>query len=253
MSDFVEGLPARQDEAASALRAAFEAADERFAPANLKAAAQAPSPVSFAPRPPGPKHFKPADPEGDSPTKGWDPLDPTIAETETGFVDPIAQAREQGYAEGAAAAALDALRATERDVALVSGIADALRAAKWVDRTALANQLRDTVLALVRRIVGEIDIPADLLAARISEAVAMIADRAEAATLKMNPADLALVSGKLGPGIKAVADPAIACGSFTIEAADTRIEDGLRTWLEQLTQVIDRVAVPTPGPADHAG
>jgi len=250
MSDFTAGLSARQDPAASALRIQVAAAAAGFVPADLAANAGAPpadAPVSFSPRSPAPKHFSPADPEGESPTKGWDPLKPDVAEAEGAFVDVVAEAREQGYAEGVAAARLEMLRAAERDVALVTGIADALRAANHIDRDGLARSLREVVLALACRVVDEAGISADRLAKRIDAVVALIADQVDRAVLRLNPDDIALLDGKLGAAIAVSADPGIERGGFAIEAPATVIEDGPSLWAEQLAHALDQVAVPDAG------
>lgn len=251
MSDFTAGFASRHDAAARALHQAFSSNDDSgFAPADLKRLAGAAEqrgsgPVSFSPQPVGPRHFKPADPGGDHPTKGWDPLDPAVQTSEQNFVDPIVQAREQGYAEGVAAASMDVLRASERDAALVAGLADALGANARIDRVQLAAQLRQAVLMLVTKLVGDIGVAPELLTRRIEAATALLADSAESALLRMHPDDVALVDGKLGPTVFAIADAGIERGGFALESASTVIEDGPALWLEQLAHAIEHVAEPT--------
>ena len=53
-----------------------------------------------------------------------------------------------------------------------------------------------------------------------------------------------LVEGKLPTTLFAVGDASIARGSFVLESASTIVEDGPDRWLDQLTQAIERVAVP---------
>src|SRR3546814_16503454 len=72
---------------------------------------------------------------------------------------------------------------------------------------------------------------------------------AESALLRVNPADVALLDGKLPKNVFAAGDEGVQRGAFVLEAASTIVEDGPDLWLEQLGQAIDRIAVPTIGRA----
>ena len=113
-----------------------------------------------------------------------------------------------------------------------------------LDRDRVATQLRQTVLLLVGKLVGEIGISPDLLAGRIESATELLADSAEAALLRLHPDDVALIEGTLPKSIFAAGDPNVARGSFVLESASTIVEDGPAMWLDQLASAIDRVAVP---------
>ena len=181
-----------------------------------------------------PRHFSPADPAA-RPTAGWDPFDPAPA----AIPDPIAAARAAGYAEGLAAAVAE----RERDMGLVADLTRSLDGAQ-LDREALARRLRQTVLYLVARLVGESGVSAERLAERVTAATDLLADQSESAMLRLNPADVALIEGRLPPTIFAIGDVAVERGGFVMEAASTIVEDGPAIWLEQLAAAIDRVAVP---------
>jgi flagellar assembly protein FliH len=84
----------------------------------------------------------------------------------------------------------------------------------------------------------------DILAARITAAVDLLADSAESALLRLHPDDVPLVQGKLPATIFPVGDPHVTRGSFVIESASTIVEDGPDIWLEQLALAIDRVPIP---------
>jgi flagellar assembly protein FliH len=127
---------------------------------------------------------------------------------------------------------------------LGEALAGALAGAERFDRERVAQQLRQTVLALVARLVGEVGVSGELLAGRIAAAVDLLADAAESALLRLNPADLPLVEGLLPGTIFAAGDAEVARGSFVLESASTIVEDGPEQWLEQLGQAIERVAVP---------
>ncbi len=252
---FAAGLAARCDAGAAARLGAMQGG---FAPIDLAGsaasdpvpesvgfeprprgfAAQSASPKSFKPEAAKPKHFKPAEAE-DKP-EAWDPRD-----ADSGFVDPIARARAEGFAEGVAHA--EALRTgdEDRDATLVAGIAAALASPERIDRERLAQQLREAVVLLARKLVGETGVAADRLAGRIVAAADMIADTAEAAVLRVHPEDAALLKEHLPPTLCPVADAAVARGHFVLESAATIVEEGPELWLEQLSAAIERVPLPS--------
>lgn len=247
---FVAGFAARHDGAATALARAF-------APAGGFAAvpvgpADAPAPVSFSPQAPrgagtGPRHFSPADPAV-NPTAGWDPLDPTPVVTPApepaSAHDRIAEARDEGYAAGLAAARAAVHEAGERDRALLAGIVDQLGRGRAIDRDALAEQLRETVMTLVSKVVGEVGVSPDLLAGRVTAAVDLLADKAESALLRVHPDDVPLLEGRLPATVFAAGDPAVPRGGFVLETASSIVEDGPALWLDQLSRAVDRVGLP---------
>ncbi len=242
---FVAGMAARHDAAALAMRAAFPIA-ATFAPADLRQRAATRGPVAFRPQNAGlqnggPKHFSPADPDT-NPTAGWDPMD--AAAEPSGFIDPLAAAHADGYAEGLAAAAAAAQAEAERDRAFGTALAAAIGSGDRIDRERVAQQLRQTVMHLVGKLVGEIGVSPELLGARIATASDLLADKSESAMLRVHPDDVALLEGHLPKTIFAVGDATLARGSFVLESASTIIEDGPELWLEQLTSAIDRVVVP---------
>ncbi len=243
MSEFTAGFSSRGQGVAEALKAAFAPRVAGFAPADLRDRV-ARGPVSFAPQAAGeagPRHFTPADPDT-NPTEGWDPFE--AAATATPFVDPIEAAQSAGYAEGVAAAQAELAVTGERDRTLLASLAQALQSDDRIDRDAVAQRLRQTVLFLVTRLVGEVGIAPDLLARRIEAATDLLSDAAESAILHVHPDDVALLEGKLPRQIFAVGDASLTRGSFQLESAATIVEDGPELWLEQLAHAIDRVAVP---------
>ncbi len=247
MSEFVAGFGGRLDSAARALHAAFDdAAIATFESFDLKARASGGRrPRSFSPAGEGgPRHFTPLDPDS-NPTQGWDPFtaDGGTPEAE-GFVDPIAAAHAAGRAEGHAAALAESAADAGRDRALGEALGEALKGVTRFDRDRVARQLRQTVLALVGQLVGDIGISGELIAGRIAAAVDLLADSAESALLRMHPDDVALVEGRLPKTLFAVGDAGVARGSFVLESASTIVEDGPDQWLTQLGQAIERVAVP---------
>ena len=265
MSDFVAGFSARQDAAAAALQQAF-APPGGFARSDMAGLGigLGSGPISFRPRSPvpgdegepasdatiRPRHFHPANRQDDA-AEGWDPFaacqDPVAPDAPT---DPIEAARAaahaEGYAQGVDAATREyqaLLEGQARDGQLVDGIAQAM--ASRIDRNLMAGQLRQTVMALVTRLVGEVGIDADRLTTRIEGAIDLLAESHESAMLRVHPDDVALLQGRLPQTIFPVGDPNVERGGFVLESASTIVEDGPRQWLDQLAQVIDKVPVPS--------
>lgn len=236
MSEFVPGLAARQGSAGIA-----EALQRAFAPpAGFAARAVAPRDAAAMVEP---RHFSPAEP-GHNPTEGWDPFDASQDVTPKPFVDPVAAAHDAGYAEGFAAARAKAEAASQQQAALLKQVSDALSAGAHFDRERMAGHLRQTVLHLVTKMIGDAGIAPDILAGRIEAATDMLADSAESAILRLHPDDVALVEGKLPKTVFPIADTAVQRGGFVIESASTIVEDGPDLWLEQLAAAIDRVPIP---------
>jgi len=238
---FTAGFIARHNAAAEALHRAFSMGERMFAPADIKErAGTRRRPAESAP----PRHFSPADPDS-NPTEGWDPFAADEGGQESdGFVDPIAAAHDMGYAEGKAAGLAEAAATALHERQLIEAIAAELRTAGHLDREAIAAQLRQTVMLLVGRLIGEVGVDADLLTRRVEAATEMLADGAESALLRVNPDDLPLLEGRLPKTVFAAGDAAVERGSFVLESASTIVEDGPDLWLEQLSQAIDRVALP---------
>jgi flagellar assembly protein FliH len=233
-SDFAPGLAGRHRAAAHILQRAFSE-PVGFAPADVTRMGSRQEMVE-------PKHFSPADPNS-NPTEGWDPL--TADQPKPGpFADPIAAAHKAGFEEGRATALAESEEAKAREAALLDQVSTALAAGAHFDRERMAGQLRQTVLHLVTKLVGEVGIAPDVLAGRISTAIEMLADSAESVLLRLHPDDVALVEGKLPATIFPVGDPNVARGGYVIESASTIVEDGPDLWLEQLAAAIDRVPIP---------
>ena len=228
MSEFQAGFAARHSAAAHLLQQAFAPAPITFAPVAIGSATR-------------PRSFSPADPAND-PTAGWNPLDPHQPPSD--FLDPVQAAHAAGFAEGQAAAAIAIEEIGTRDKRLLADLAVALAAAGRVDRERVARHLRQTVMLLVAKLVGESGVSPDLLAARVTAATELLADAAESAMLRVNPADVALLEGRLPDTVFAVGDAAVQRGAFVLESASTVVEDGPELWLEQMAAAIDQVALP---------
>ena len=246
--DFAAGFVARHDPKAHAQLALI--ASDPFAPADLKArasrrgkpgptapAAADPDLRSFSPKPVGPRSRSPEPDEADE-------AEDAPATDSDGFVDPIDHARTQGFADGVAHGRALAMADGAQDADLMARLAAAISSPTRIDRDALARHLRDTVLMLVTRMVGEVGVAGDVMAARVEAAAALLADTAESAVLRLHPDDLSLVKDQLPPTIFATGDPGLERGNFVLEGAATLVEDGPELWLAQLAAAIERVPLP---------
>ncbi len=238
MSEFAPGFAGRIHAAAHVLQRAF-GDGAAFAAADVGSIGRR----GFEEPAVSPRHFSPADP-GANPTEGWDPFTAEAPAHPGPFIDPIAAAHDAGFAEGRAAALAEIEKAEAREAALLGQVSQALAAGAHFDRERMAGHLRQTVLHLVQRMIGEAGVAPDILAGRITAAVDLLADGAESALLRLHPDDVPLVQGKLPTTIFPVGDPHVARGSFVVESASTIVEDGPEIWLEQLALAIDRVPIP---------
>lgn len=243
MSDFAPGFAGRIHAAEHILQRAF-AGGADFTASDIAAIGR---PIFEAPPAPvTPRHFSPADP-AHKPTEGWDPFVPEVPDAPPApgpFEDMLAAARAAGFAEGHAAALAEVEATRAREAALLDQVSQALAANAHFDRERMAGHLRQTVLHLVTRMVGEMGIAADILSARVEAAVDLLADKAESALLRLHPDDVPAVQGRLPVNVFPVGDPHLARGSFVVESASTIVEDGPELWLEQLGRAIDRVPIP---------
>ncbi|TGX53214.1 flagellar biosynthesis protein FliH [Sphingomonas gei] len=238
MSEFAPGFASRIQAAAHVLHRAF-GDGAQFAAADIGSIGRR----GFEEPAVTPRHFSPADP-GVNPTEGWDPFAADAPPAPSAFVDPIAAAHDAGFAQGRAAALAEIEEVRAREAALLDQVSQALAAGAHFDRERMAGHLRQTVLHLVQRMIGEIGVAPDVLAGRITAAVDLLADGAESALLRLHPDDVVLVQGKLPATIFPIGDPHVTRGSFVIESASTIVEDGPEIWLEQLALAIDRVPIP---------
>ena len=157
-------------------------------------------------------------------------------------IDPEAIALDgfaRGFGEGRRTVELELVQ--ER--AAFQRLAAALQAARPEPPAALAILIGETVDRLVRQIVGEAGVDADLLRARAEGAAALISDEARPARMRLHPDDaLRLADAELP--LPVVADAALPPGSVVVECRDGWIEDGPQVALDRLRAELDRLAVP---------
>lgn len=150
--------------------------------------------------------------------------------------DPLAEAYQRGYREGAAAAADDArIAETERDAAR-SAIELAFAEFDAADAERLRERLRQTVLALCESAVLPLSLDPAGLVARIERAVAMLQRAQDERLVRLHPDDLAIVRERLPAGLAVEPDPGVERGGLRIETADGGVEDGPSLWRRALAE-----------------
>jgi flagellar assembly protein FliH len=160
-------------------------------------------------------------------------LDKKRPPNDPGSARPVAMAQAAACIEGMAAtvAELGETRAPEQ--AMLIELAIALRSKDRIDRQQVAQQLRQAVALLASGLIAP-----DILARRIELAAERLADSTESALLRLHPADVTPLEGKLPGTVFAIGDAGVGRGSFVLESASAIIEDRPEQWLEQLAQAM---------------
>jgi flagellar assembly protein FliH len=144
-----------------------------------------------------------------------------------------------GHAEGRREAELD--YEAERDA--LARLAQSLQVLRPEPANALALLLAETVDRLVREVVGQVEIDANLLVARAQQAAALVARDMEPTKLCAHPDDLVHLE-RAGLELALEADPGLARGSIVLETGHGWIEDGPAVRLERLRAELGRMGAP---------
>jgi flagellar assembly protein FliH len=150
--------------------------------------------------------------------------------------DPVAEAYQRGFADGAAQAEARAAEAeAERDACRA---AIELAFARFDERSAadLRERLRSTVMALCEEAIMPHAIDAEGLAARIARAAAMLHRAQDERRVLIHPDDLPLVQTRLPADLALEVDASVERGGLRIETADGGIEDGPAQWRRILSE-----------------
>jgi flagellar assembly protein FliH len=129
--------------------------------------------------------------------------------------------------------------AAERDA--LGRLAESLAVLRPEPANALALLLAETVDRLVRQVVGEVDIDADLLLARANAAAQLVGKDVEPTRLRAHPDDMVyLEAARLE--IPLDADPTLTRGSIILETGHGWIEDGPAVRIDRLRAELDKMA-----------
>ena len=128
--------------------------------------------------------------------------------------------------------------AAERDA--LGRLAESLAVLRPEPANALALLLAETVDRLVRQVVGEVDIDADLLLARAKAAAQLVGKDVEPTRLRAHPEDIVyLEAAHLEVPLQA--DPSLSRGEIVLETGHGWIEDGPAVRLDRLRAELDKM------------
>ncbi len=149
-----------------------------------------------------------------------------------------AQAREQGYAAGLAAAAAD----VERLRALVERVGEAAGGREQ----RLADEVLDLALVFARQLLGQaLSMRRELVLPIVAAALSQLPQATRHIELRLNPADAALVRTVLpedhaGPHVALVPDPAVAPGGCLVDAEQAAVDATIATRWRRLLASLGR-------------
>jgi len=162
-----------------------------------------------------------------------------LPEPEPEPADPLALAFAEGYAAGAqdARTAADAEAAAQSEARAALDLAFTRLDAEMAE--ALRQRLQECVLALCEATLEPFATDEAVLAARVKRAVAMLARAEDERLIRLNPADLALVSARLPHDWQITPDPALPRGALRVETSSGGVEDGPAQWRTALIEALD--------------
>ena len=173
-------------------------------------------------------------PRGGGFTAGNDSDRPVTAEQERARIQETAFAL--GCEEGRKT--VEAEFAAERDA--LGRLAESLAVLRPEPANALALLLAETVDRLVRQVVGEVEVDANLLLARASAAAQLIGKDVEPTRLRAHPDDIPyLDAGQLEIALHP--DATLSRGSIVLETGHGWIEDGPAVRLDRMRAELDKM------------
>lgn len=164
-------------------------------------------------------------------------MDEGAAAERAADADLLAQARAEAFAAGVA----EGRRAAEQDagirISTLDRLAERFAAARALEPAEAEAALQQASLHLVTAILGDApELVRETLHARVAKATAAFARALASAELRLNPADLAALEGRVAwpASLTARPDPEVPSGAFVIESPDTRVADSIADRLHRL-------------------
>ena len=148
--------------------------------------------------------------------------------------DPLAEAWNEGFRTAAAQVREDMAHETAASLQVEQAftrLADS-------EAEALAEKLRETVIALCGAVLDGAGIDPDTLSRRIASALALLRRSTDEKVLRLHPDDLELVADRLPRGLETRADLALERGALRIETAAGGVEDGPAQWREAIAAAV---------------
>lgn len=158
-------------------------------------------------------------------------------------VDPLDEARQEGFVQGYDEGRRQAELVLDAEREAIAKLAEALPVLQADPPGVLAQLLAETVERLVRDIVGNSPVEPELLRSRAEAAAALVREEMEPARMRLHPQDLPVLEGA-GLPLDLVADAELQRGTIVVETAKGWIEDGPVIRLERLRAALDRMGAP---------
>ena len=152
--------------------------------------------------------------------------------------EPILTAHAAGYDQGIAEARAEAEaeRATREEAWAALTVAAARLDAEQT--RALADRLRETVIALCETALAGAALDPATLARRVEAAAAMLARADDDRVIRLHPDDLKLVQPRLPADWAFAPDPLLPRGALRIEGLHGGVEDGPEQWHAALVEAL---------------
>lgn len=154
--------------------------------------------------------------------------------------DALAHAFDEGLAEGLRQAHAEAETLAQAEHAARTALSLSFARIDRQLEEELRIRLRDTVSALCETAIAPLALDPDGLALRIEKAVAMLSRADDDRIIRLNPADLPLVSDHLRADWQVEPDPALERGALRVETATGGVEDGPATWRRAIAEALAR-------------
>lgn len=149
------------------------------------------------------------------------------------------EAFAEGFEQGRQAVMMEFMRERE-------ALAQLIRSAESLQPEPsgpLAAVLAESVIRLVRQIVGEVQIDPVMLKTRAESIAELVTAESGPARLRMNPDDMAMLDG-VDLGLPMAPDHHLASGTIILETGEGWIEDGPHVRLAKLRSQLDNMVLP---------
>jgi flagellar assembly protein FliH len=162
----------------------------------------------------------------------------TAQAAQTDMPDPLDVARAEGHAQGYALGRAEAEEQADAMLAAHGRLSLAFERLDQEMEEQLRLALRDTVALLCEGVLAPLALDEQALIARIDKAVGMLARSYDERVIRLNPQDLALLSGRLRADWQVVPDAALPRGTLRVESSEGGVEDGPATWRRAIAEAL---------------
>lgn len=163
---------------------------------------------------------------------------PSACEAEPAEDDTVAIAYAEGFEAGAAEAMARAEEAARVDAEAREALRLSFARMDAELEESLRQRLLDTVSALCEAAVAPLALDKDLLVRRIERAVSMLARADDERVIRLNPADLELVSPQLSAEWTVIPDPSLERGALRVECESGGVADGPEAWRQAIAEAL---------------